>query len=88
MKSFILILLLSFLSAMTNSQFYDESWAVIIGINNYHNINRLNYAVDDAQDIHDMLVAKFNFPVDNIALLLNDEATYNNIKTSLYEMAE
>ena len=88
MKKFSLILLLSSLSAMTNSQFYDDSWAVIIGINNYHNIKRLNYAVDDAQDIHDMLVAKFHFPVDNIALLLNEEATYNNIITSLNEMAE
>jgi len=88
MKKFSLILLLSSLSAMTNSQFYDDSWAVIIGINNYHNIKRLNYAVDDAQDIHDMLVTKFHFPEDNIALLINEEATYNNIITSLNEMAE
>ena len=88
MKIFSLMLLLSSLSAITNSQFYNDSWAVIIGINKYQNIRGLNYAVDDANDIKDLLLNKFNFSNENIILLRDQDATKDNILTALYETAE
>ena len=88
MKSISLILLLSSLSAVTNSQFYDDSWAVIIGINKYQNIKGLNYAVDDAEDIYTLLIDKFNFDEDNIILLLDENATKDSIDIALYETSK
>jgi len=42
-----------------NSRFladlYQESWAVIIGINDYKHMPNLNYAVNDAVDIKEIL---------------------------------
>ena len=35
---------------------YSESWALIIGINRYENVEPLSYAVDDAVAVKEMLV--------------------------------
>jgi len=58
---------------------YRESWAVVIGINDYQNWPRLRYAVNDAQAIDDVLVNKFGFKPDHIRKLLNGEATRTRI---------
>jgi len=45
---------------------YDNSWAVIIGINDYPKAPHLNYAVKDAENIRQLLIDNFGFPKENI----------------------
>ena len=58
---------------------YSESWALIIGINKYQNVDHLTYAVDDAVAVQEMLVDKYGFREDNIKLIIDEEATKDNI---------
>ena len=48
------------------NEIYNESWALIIGINKYENVNRLNFAVNDANVIKKLLIEKYGFPEKNI----------------------
>ena len=62
---------------------YRESFAAIIGIDNYQKWPRLRYAANDARGIRDLLVNKYNFKPQNVFLLLNEEATRQNILSLL-----
>ena len=73
------ILLFAYGLAITTDDIYDNSWALIIGIDKYQNFQSLDYAVNDARDIQNMLVDKFHFQQDNIVLLANEEATQTSI---------
>ena len=73
------ILLFAYGLAVTTDEIYDNSYALIIGIDKYENVQSLDYAVNDAKDIQNMLVGKFQFPKDNIRLLINEEATQASI---------
>ena len=80
----------SFSSPQPENDFYSESWALLIGINKYHNETHLNYAVADAERMHRLLTEKLDFPADNVFMLLDEEATLINIKNEmkkLYEVA-
>ena len=59
--------------------FYRESWAVIIGINDYEHWPKLRYAVNDANGIEEVLTSKFGFKKENIRKLLNGDATRQRI---------
>ena len=41
------------------NQIYSDSWALIIGINDYINVEPLTYAVDDAISVIKMFVEKY-----------------------------
>ena len=73
----------------SNLEFYQNSYAVIIGINNYNsdNVKNLGYAVEDAQSIANLLMNDLGFNENNIHLILDENATQNNIKNKLYEVA-
>jgi len=58
---------------------YSESWALVIGINKYQNVDPLNYAVNDAIAVQDILANKYGFQEDNIILIIDEEATKDNI---------
>ena len=73
------ILLFAYGLAITTDEIYDNSYALIIGIDKYENVQSLDYAVKDAEDIQSMLVSKFNFHKDNIVLLKNEQATQASI---------
>ena len=73
------ILLFAYGLAVTTDDIYDNSWALIIGIDKYQNVRGLDYAVKDAVDIQTMLIDIFHFKQDNIVLLQNEEATKTNI---------
>ena len=73
------ILLFAYGLALTTDDIYDNSYALIIGIDKYENVRSLDYAVKDAEDIQSMLIDKFNFQQDNIVLLKNEEATKASI---------
>jgi len=62
---------------------YQNSWAVIIGINLYTKAPRLNYAVNDANSVLAQ-VQKLGFQSDKILLLLDREATKQRIEQILY----
>ncbi|NVD71598.1 polysaccharide deacetylase family protein [Duganella sp. BJB1802] len=58
---------------------YANSYAVVIGINDYQKWPRLQYAVQDARAIRDTLVNRFGFANERVYTLSNGEATRNNI---------
>jgi len=69
------------------NKFYNTSWAVIIGINEYENISPLRFAVQDAKEIRKLLISEFGFPKENVRILIDNEATLNNIRNDLHEIA-
>ena len=73
------ILLFAYALAVRTDDIYDNSYALIIGIDKYQNVRSLDYAVKDAEDIQSMLVDKFHFKEDNIVLLKDEEATQASI---------
>ena len=80
----------SFSSPQPENDFYSKSWALLIGINKYHNETPLNYAVADAERMHRLLTEKLDFPADNVFMLLDEEASLINIRKEmkkLYEIA-
>ena len=80
MYKVLLIFFLSYGLAVTTDDIYDNSWALIIGIDKYQYIQNLNYAVKDANAFKSLLIDNYNFPESNVTLLLNEDATYNNIR--------
>jgi len=73
------ILLFAYGLALTTDEIYDNSWALIIGINKYENVQKLDFAADDAIAMKEILIESFNFPEENVTMLLNQEATKDNI---------
>jgi len=64
---------------------YANSWAVVIGIDDYAKWPKLQYAVRDAQSIRDTLVEKFAFAPERVVTLKNSEATRNNILAAFHD---
>ena len=60
--------------SLNRHDIYDDSWAVIIGIDKYKYSDQLNYAVKDAEAVKEMLISKFDYPEENIRYLTDDEA--------------
>ena len=52
------ILLFAYGLALTTEDIYDNSWAVIIGIDKYQNVPNLDYAGRDAEDVKSLLIDK------------------------------
>jgi hypothetical protein len=59
--------------------FYKNSWAVVIGINDYIRAPKLKYAVRDAEEFTEVLVNYYGFKRENIVKLIDREATKENI---------
>ncbi len=64
-------------------ELYRESWAVIIGIDKYLHWPQLQYAVNDAKGVREVLVRKYKFKPENTIMLLNEEATREKILSAL-----
>ena len=82
-KLFYSFIIISFSFSIESKDIYDKSWALIIGIDKYESVSKLNYAVNDAESMQDILLNTFEFPSDNITLLTNEQATKQNILKSL-----
>jgi len=68
----------------------DNAYALVIGIANYQQINRLPPTVlKDAQDIHDLLIDPNHcgYPPGNVRLLLDDLATQTAMRQALADLA-
>lgn len=57
-----------------------DKWALVVGISNFkdHSIN-LQFAAKDAMDFRNYLVFEANFKPDHVKLLLDEQATRDNI---------
>lgn len=60
-------------------QKYETSRALVIGINKYKNSPPLEYAVNDAKEIRDVLIEELGFEDENITYLVDEEASRANI---------
>ena len=65
------------------ASFYRESWAVVVGIDQYKSWPRLNYAVNDAKGVRDLLIRRYRFKPENVVTLLDGEATRAAILSAL-----
>lgn len=66
----------------SSMQLYDNSWAVVIGVNQYQKWPSLQYCVNDAKSVRDRLVT-LGFPTQNIFYLTDAQATKNQIERVL-----
>ena len=75
-------------SDISLSEIYNNQWALIIGINKYHDFPQLNYAVEDAKSMKTLLSTQYGFPDENILLLLDEDATKIKIEDAFYNLSE
>ncbi|CUS98184.1 PEGA domain-containing protein [Candidatus Kryptonium thompsonii] len=59
--------------------FYRESWAIVIGIDNYLYAPKLRYAVRDAKEVANVLIENFGFKSENVIQLYDKDATKEGI---------
>ena len=64
---------------------YSNSWAVVIGINDYAKWPKLQYAVQDSQGVRQILIEKLGFPSDHVFSLQDGEATRNGILATFHD---
>ncbi|WP_105532342.1 polysaccharide deacetylase family protein [Solimicrobium silvestre] len=64
---------------------YSNSWAIVIGINDYAKWPKLQYAVQDSQGVRQILIEKLGFPSDHVFSLQNGEATRNGILAMFHD---
>jgi peptidoglycan/xylan/chitin deacetylase (PgdA/CDA1 family)/uncharacterized caspase-like protein len=62
---------------------YRESWAVVIGIDQYAKWPKLRYAVNDAKGVKELLIRKYQFKAENIIPLFDEDATREKILSAL-----
>ena len=79
MTKFLPILLLAYGLAISTDNIYENSWALIIGIDKYQNVQGLDYAVKDAESIQNIIINSLDFSKDNITILKNEEATKSRV---------
>ena len=83
-KHIVIVLFIGMLySTQEEINFYADSWALLIGINDYKNEPHLDYAVADAERMRRLLTEKMDFPADKIFMLLDEDATLLNIKKEM-----
>lgn len=66
---------------------YQESWAVVVGVNCYENASPLEYAVRDAEKVAEALV-RLGFPEGNVRLLVDGDASRASILAQLQSLSD
>lgn len=64
---------------------YTDSWAIVIGIDEYTRWPRLNYAARDAEGVRQVLVEKFGFAGERVFTLKNAAATRSGILSLFHD---
>lgn len=64
---------------------YRNSWAIVIGIDDYAKWPKLQYAARDAEAIRQMLTGKFGFAAEHVVTLKNAEATRTGILAAFHD---
>lgn len=68
--------------------YYTNSWALIIGINDYQNAPRLAYACNDADAVASVLVDELHFPKNQVTVLKDGDATRQAILDTYLNFSE
>jgi hypothetical protein len=77
---FLMIMVLSVLLLATGADAKNKRYGIFVGINDYPGEqNDLYGAVNDAENMRDLLITKFKFPRANTTVLLDDQATRDGI---------
>ncbi|MES3020749.1 MAG: polysaccharide deacetylase family protein [Pseudomonadota bacterium] len=64
---------------------YANSWAIVIGIDDYPKWPKLQYAVRDAEGVRETLIDKFGFAAGRVITLKNAEATRTGILAAFHD---
>lgn len=84
-KAFVVIMIVvSVMLAAGSAQAKNKRYGIFIGINNYPGTeNDLYGAVNDAENMQELLIANYKFPRGNTMLLLDDKATRDGILSQI-----
>ena len=66
---------------------YEDSWALVVGVNDYPHVGPLDYAVNDATKVAEVLEG-LGFPADNVVVLTDAEATRARILSQLQGLGD
>jgi len=72
-------------TAAAPAPLFRESFAVVVGIDNYAKWPKLGHAVNDARTVHDVLIDELGFKPQNVKLLVNEAASRSAILRALGE---
>lgn len=64
---------------------YANSWAIVIGINDYAHWPKLEHARHDARAVASTLTGQFGFPASQVIVLEDGQATRNNILAAFHD---
>jgi peptidoglycan/xylan/chitin deacetylase (PgdA/CDA1 family)/uncharacterized caspase-like protein len=64
---------------------YANSWAIVIGIDDYAKWPKLQYAARDAAAVRQSLIDKLGFASERVFMLKNGEASRNNILATFHD---
>ncbi len=62
---------------------YDNHWALVVGVNEYRHEAKLDYACNDANVFAQQLIKQFGFPLENVQILLDGDATLPRIQQEM-----
>ena len=69
---------------------YNESWALLVGINKYKHLppqSQLQFAVNDVMSVRQLLLEAFGFREDHIVMLIDEQATKHAIQDAMSQFA-
>ena len=75
-------------TAPADKPLYANTYALLIGIDAYQHVPKLQYAVSDVNALKEVLVARYGFPVANVAVLTDGRATKEGIMAALGALAD
>jgi hypothetical protein len=64
---------------------YANSWAIVVGVDNYPKWPHLQYAVRDAEGMGQLLVQKYGFAPERVITLKNEQATRTGILAAFHD---
>jgi len=67
---------------------YANTYALLIGIDAYQHVPKLQYAVSDVNALKEVLVTKYGFPAANVTVLTDGRATKEGIMAALGALAD
>jgi hypothetical protein len=63
-----------------------DYWALLIGIDQYQHVPKLESAVRDVQEVREVLAQRYGFAREKIIELINGQATREGIENALYQL--
>ena len=76
-------LLFSSCATIETAKLQENSYAVVIGIEKYRDIPKVDYALNDALVMYESLTRQMGYPKENVLLLTNEKATKTDIQKAI-----